>query len=361
MDEMSVDEEGSGSMLLDLPNDVLQIIAMTLLKLNHHQDEEPAAGVLGLARLCITCTQMLRLGHYYEDLAVETCPAHWQPACLVNTLEEYAVSAALAAVGGTRLTFSDAGCDLVGRNTAARLTVVAKLMRRHASLYAHIEGHACVAAPDLAAMGFSMQRAKHVGVLLAGQRISAERLCMRGWGKTISMHMQWEPGWASRRCEIFFTFGEYASACPLLDAVLTADSTVLPPRPKWFELALDGSSFGGVASVPFKYVPNYDKDFFDSVAQHIMQHPKLQATFEKLHGQPGHVRKIITAELVGQDAELRGLFELLSECAGESASVARGAKASEEMRVELVDRDRAEGVVRRPSPTEVALTSFWSL
>ena len=295
----------SVQLLLDLPQDALLSISESLLN-----DD---AGTLALALLCGSCTALRCFGKevispFIGKLAFDFCHvAH------VKTTEEYAVIAALSRAGGTQLTFTDAGVDLKPGRSHVRIDVFARLLKRHPTLVAHIEGHAGSNAPDRAAAGFSLSRAKKVGVLLAARRCPASRLRMQGWGKSVSRAAQWPAGAPSRRVDVFFTLGRMRSP-PLF----------LPPRPLCYA-EVSESCHASVAPV--------DRFFHDEVAQELMTHPKLQAAFRRLHGLPMDERKGVMDAMVDADAELVGLFATLKECAGESVSVARGEPSAEELRV----------------------------
>ena len=293
--------------LLDCPQDVLVSIAEALLC-----DD---AGTLALALLCSTCNAFRRLRverimPLVSKLSLDFCRA---PLGSVPTLEHYAVLAALFRVGGTNLTFVDAGVDVKPGRSMLKIEVMARLLRRHSTLVAHIEGHAGMNAPDRAATGFSQMRAKRVGVLLAAKRCPAGRMRMRGWSKTVSRAAQWPSGAPSRRADVFFTLGR--TAIPAL---------YLPPRPAYYADAHEASD----SSV----VP-VDRFFFDEVAQELMSHSKLQSAFRSLHGLPMEERSAVMAGMVQADAELADLFATLQECAGQSVSVARGEPSAEELRV----------------------------
>ena len=290
--------------LLDLPQDALLSIAESLLN-----DDK---GTQALAQLCGSCSMLRCFGKdiiapFVSKLAFDFCHvAH------IQTIEEYAVVAALSRIGGTQLTFRDAGADLKPGKSYTRVEVFARLLQRHPTLVAHIEGHAGVNAPDRAAAGFSLSRAKRVGVLLAARCCPAARLRMQGWGKSVSRAAQWPAGAPSRRVDVFFTLGRMRSP-PLF----------LPPRPPCYSEAEECHTS----------VSPVDRFFFDEVAQELMTHPKLQAAFRRLHGLPMDERQGVMAAMVDADPELVGLFATLKACAGDSVSVARGEPSAEELRV----------------------------
>lgn len=240
----------------------------------------------------------------------------------VETFEQYAVLSAVMSVGGSSLRFADASVQLrAGKPNADRIETFVRLLRRHPSLHVHIEGHAGVNAPDRAADGFSLQRAKHVGVLLAARRCDTRRLHMRGWGKRVSAAAQWPAGAQSRRADVFFTLGAAPSGQP---------AAFLPPRPRYYPDGEEAPSEVGAASA--SVVP-IDRFFHDEVAQELMTHPRLQQAFRSLHGQPQADRPALMARLTAQDEELRAMLATLEECAGASVSVARGEPSAEELRV----------------------------
>ena len=273
--------------LLDLGDDAVICLAELLLRDDHHNND--AEGTRALARLCCTCSHFRGLGSdLLAALARRLALERWRSG--VGGFEEYAVLATLMAIGGGQLRFGDAKLELTRSNAnAVRMAAFARLLRRHKHLHVHIEGHAGVNAPDRAAGGFSLQRAKHVGILLAARRCEPTRLHMRGWGKTISTAAQWPAGAQSRRADVFFTLGDHSATC-----------THLPPRPPYYS-EQDDPGRVSVVSV--------DRFFFDEVAQELMAHPRLQHAFRSLHGQPQEARPAIMARLVAEDAELKGLYE----------------------------------------------------
>lgn len=290
--------------LIDCPQDVFVSIAELLLN-----DD---AGTLALAAMCGTCSAFRKLYKEHvlplvSKLARDFCHAQ------VDTLEQYAVLAALMRVGGTQLTFTDAGVELKPGRSLVRIEVFARLLKRHPTLVAHIEGHAGVNAPDRTAAGFSLMRAKKVGVMLAARRCPAGRLRMQGWGKGVSRAAQWPSGAASRRADVFFTLGR-----------MRMPPAYLPPRPSAYDVHSEAAQ---------TCVVQVDRFFKDEVAQELMTHPKLQAAFQSLHGMPMDERTAHMSGMVDADPELRDLFETLHECAGESVSVARGEPSAEELRV----------------------------
>jgi hypothetical protein len=136
---------------------------------------------------------------------------------------------------------------------------------------------------------------------------------------------------AVRRAEVYFTLRGASS------------SAYLPPRPEHYARMERLASCAASSATPEVHermradgVPQSvacDQFFFDEVAQYQMQHPKLQALFDRLHGQEQWLRPQIVAERVREDAELGRLLLSLQECAGESVSMARVAPSLEEQRV----------------------------
>lgn len=178
---------------------------------------------------------------------------------------------------------------------------------------------------------------------------------MRGWGRAVAALAQWPAGTtASRRCDVFFSFGARRCSASAAPAEERADETpdagddindsdgaawgdcdgddgdgvTLPPRPAYYALARRQS---GSTSRP-TVVP-IDGHFFDAVAQELMAHPKLQAVFERQHGKPPAERHQV-AVMACTDPETAALFAALRERAGRSASMARGQPSIEEHRVE---------------------------
>ena len=259
-------------------------------------------------------------------------------------------------VAPTRLTFSDAKCELRGVANAERLDLIASLLRRHPTLVAHVEGHTGVNAPARAAPGFSMQRAQHVGVALASRGVdAATRVRMRGWGQSVARAAEWPQGPASRRVDVFFTFGpaweggadpacERAHGAARATSSAAASPTIfLPPRPDYYgrvERFAASARAHYAGERPLDACPQLvpaDQFFYDAVAQALLADPRLQAVFEALHGQPPARRPALVAEAVAADetGELGRLFARLHECAGDAVSMQRAAPSFEERRVEI--------------------------
>ena len=389
--EATAPSDGRIVHLLDCPTDVLALLARALLD-DVGEPAQGTLALARACCACRLLNHSLRREAIVAARA--RAAERWGVNARIDSLEQHAVLASLEGLGGTSVHFTDAGCQLsADRHNAWRISAFARLLRRHTTLEAHIEAHAGLSAPDRAAAGFSLRRASHVGALLlaslpslprasaagadscdatseahgggadaASQRGAsggvllsvacprvgaassravsedeaassscgvanvASRLHMRGWGKCICRAAQWAAGPPSRRVDVFFTLGP-------------AWLAHLPPRPDYYARVERLAAVARAAATPATAAANgedsprcvaKDRWFFDSVAQAIMQNPKLAHSFEMLHAQP-HQRRRETVEALGTaDDEVRRLFAALDECANESASWAKGRPAIEE-------------------------------
>ena len=121
-----------------------------------------------------------------------------------SALEKVAVLTALTSLGSNSLIAEKTiqGFHLFGcADNIKRFATFSMLMRKHAKLEAHIEGHA--ATHGSAQIAVSRQRAAYIGHLLCAQGVDASRLHMRGWGNRISSAETWV---GAHRAQVFFTF-----------------------------------------------------------------------------------------------------------------------------------------------------------
>lgn len=152
-----------------LPDDILERIGAAVVS-------DLAGGATALAALASSCGRLRAL---LSSAAFVSSIAAQYGVSGLSSLEGLAVLETVTGLGTNRVYFRDAQCTFRPGSSVERLNEYESLLWRHPSLLLRVEGHTGSRAPDLAARGFSHQRAAAIGDYLL-QRAQARRTCQAG-------------------------------------------------------------------------------------------------------------------------------------------------------------------------------------